>query len=433
MGDSNAVEDRGFCTLISSRCGSRLCFRVTNDHLRLLEDSLEIEHVIHPTHGASLGVILADFNLQFGMRPILAYTLAKSVWQYYSSDWMKTVWTKDKIFFMEMGQDKELHYFFKPYVSIKFDNLEEEASDYCKHNGAVHRFPRILALAMMLLEIGTGLPISIVGRDEPHQWDAWTVNEQYKRLKNILKDAEFEADCKFPRYRSAIEKCLDPKLFRCGPSIPGKPKEKLKERQSILYREVVDGLRQLVEGAGWNSQFDEMEKTAIERKKSSKVFPSRSQLPHNQELHAHVQEASHQKRHEPFIYLETVALYLQIRGNSSIVNSNEDHWLQSINMINDRIKEKRRMSNMPSCKIAILDTGCDVNAPSLRLPGRKRIKLWKDFVEDSPTMADENGHGTHLTTLLHQMAPYAEVCVMRVAKQNEELQNSEENIVKVLY
>ena len=109
----------------------------------------------------------------------------------------------------------------------------------------------------------------------------------------------------------------------------------------------------------------------------------------------------------------------------------QESWLQKIGLVNETIKKKKRVPNISSFKIAVLDTGCDAEAPSLRLPGRKKIKLWKDFVENSPTLTDDHGHGTHLATLILQIAPYAELCVARVAKQSEGLQYAEGNIVKV--
>ena len=98
--------------------------------------------------------------------------------------------------------------------------------------------------------------------------------------------------------------------------------------------------------------------------------------------------------------------------------------------MNNIIKKTGARSTTP-LRIAILDTGCDPNAPSLTLPGRKKIKFWKDFVENTPTPTDDHGHGTHLVTLILQLAPYAELCVARVAKHSEELQHAEDNIVKV--
>lgn len=425
FGDSHAVEDGEFCTHISSRCGSRLCFRVTNDQLRLLEDSPETEQDINSTQGATLGNILTGFKLQHGMRPVLAYILAKSVWQYYNSDWMRTVWTKDKIFFMEMSEKEEFYYFCQPYVSTEFGVLDKDSSEYFKFSGVMHRFPRVLALGIMLLEIGTGQSAGIKGREEPHYWDAKTVNEQWKKLKKLLADAKFEPDCDFPKYRSAVEKCLDSQLFK-NAFTSARPKENLRERQSILYREVVDRLRQLVEGAGWDSEFDKMARTPIEPMKISRILPFRSSTSQSDESKdVDYKDPSTIPRYEPPSLLDLK--YISFRPSLTIDSSQA--WLQRIIYANKTIK-KTGVRSTPM-KIAILDTGCDPEAPSLLLPGRKKIKLWKDLVENKQDMTDEHGHGTHLATLILQIAPYAELCVIRVAKDSEGLEHAEEKVAEV--
>jgi hypothetical protein len=205
------------------------------------------------------------------MRPVLAYVLAKSVWQYYNSEWMNTVWTKNKIFFMEAGDEENSSYFCKPYIAAEFGKTDRDVSESFKFTGVMHRFPRVLALGIMLLEIGTGQS----GQEEPHEWNARTVNEQWRKAKKLLENAEFEADCDYPTYKLAVAKCLDPKLFKNAPFTPAKPKEYLRERQSILCREVVHPLRGLVKGAGWSSEFDKLERTPLAPKEISRVVPTR--------------------------------------------------------------------------------------------------------------------------------------------------------------
>ncbi len=110
-----------------------------------------------------------------------------------------------------------------------------------------------------------------------------------------------------------------------------------------------------------------------------------------------------------------------------------DAWLEQIAFVNQRIKDDlKRAGRIPRLKIAILDTGYDDNAPTFYVPGRsKRIKRWRDFVTNSQKPIDTDGHGTHLLTLLLQVAPSAEIYVARVAENSKALATAEDHISQV--
>lgn len=99
---------------------------------------------------------------------------------------------------------------------------------------------------------------------------------------------------------------------------------------------------------------------------------------------------------------------------------------------NKILKEMTSHKKFSPLKIAILDTGYDGNAPSFCNPGlSQRMRGWRDFVSGSPTPVDSDGHGTHLTTLLLQMALSAEIYVARVAENSRGLASAEGNISQV--
>lgn len=196
------------------------------------------------------------------MRPILAFMLAKAVWHYYDSEWMNVGWNLDNICFMgEVDDDGESTYFLRPYLSTRLDKCSEKPPEYRKDIGMMHKYPRVFALGLMLVEIGMGKPIGIQG--SPDNWNARIANQQLMTLRSMVNKSTFEEDCRFPRYKSAMEKCLDPKLFKNAPFNPAKPQENLEKRRSILYTEVVEPLRQLIEGTGWNTELDEIEQTPL--------------------------------------------------------------------------------------------------------------------------------------------------------------------------
>lgn len=209
----------------------------------------------------SMGNVIEKFRMRHGTRPILAYILAKSVWQYYSSNWMTAMWTNNSIYFMEETSEEDEAYFCKPYVSLDFANQAGPNAEYKNGVGVMHRYPKILALGIMLFEIATG---QLRNRNQPQEtWDSREVNEELGFLQNYLLGGEFWEDCRFPMYKIALKNCLDPKLFKNAPYNRENPQENLERRRSIIFDKVVKPLKQLVEGTGWSEEFGEIEQTPM--------------------------------------------------------------------------------------------------------------------------------------------------------------------------
>jgi subtilisin family serine protease len=83
-------------------------------------------------------------------------------------------------------------------------------------------------------------------------------------------------------------------------------------------------------------------------------------------------------------------------------------------------------------RICILDTGYDAESVFFQYPVRRqRLVKWKDWVEESQECKDTHGHGTHIVSLIMKIAPHADICVARVAKDTASLSDSSENIAKV--
>lgn len=83
-------------------------------------------------------------------------------------------------------------------------------------------------------------------------------------------------------------------------------------------------------------------------------------------------------------------------------------------------------------RIAVLDTGYDAKSRFFSTPSRKnRLVKWRDFVSGESEPVDCDGHGTHVLSLAMKVAPAADVCVARIAKNTEDLQNAATNIEQV--
>ncbi|KAK3299686.1 uncharacterized protein B0H64DRAFT_337797 [Chaetomium fimeti] len=410
-GTDNEAYERieTLCTLIASRCGSLLCFKAAGDHLMVLRGATDLvsqHNVKHDTSpGLHLGQVLDRFNMRHGMRPVLAYILAKAAWYYYDSEWTSMGVSNDCVYFMGETLEDEVVYFCKPYLSAQLPPQGSQMAECRQVVGMIHRYPRILALGVMLVEIATGQRFEMEGR--PDQWDPKTANQQLLTLQKHLNNGEFHEDCRFPRYKAAVNKCLDPMLFRNAPFNPKKPTENLEQRRSILYNEIVDPLRQLIEGTGWDDELDDIEQTALVPKPRAKTG---------------LKPPAH------FIVSEMAA-------PAAPAVPKGDPWLEEITVLNKMLKAERRKASTRNTpfKVAILDTGYDDSSPTFDIPGRSRkVKGWKDFVSCSPHPVDTDGHGTHLLTLLLQLECPANIYVARVTESSKTLNSAERNIAEAI-
>lgn len=104
-------------------------------------------------------------------------------------------------------------------------------------------------------------------------------------------------------------------------------------------------------------------------------------------------------------------------------------WLLNVDDLNKGLEDLRsRVQSIRRIKVAILDTGLDDSA---RIFDFYNEPKWIDFVDDSPSCKDSNGHGTHLVSLLMRTAPEAEIYVARVARDTKTLGSAIDNIAKV--
>lgn len=100
----------------------------------------------------------------------------------------------------------------------------------------------------------------------------------------------------------------------------------------------------------------------------------------------------------------------------------------------DKIRRQHPAKN--KVRVALLDTGCDLDAECIvnLVDGESRlIGHWKDWAGNStfPVDDDPKRHGTMTTALLLRVARHAEVFVARIAKDQVELRTSMKNIASV--
>ncbi|KAI9833799.1 MAG: hypothetical protein M1819_003534 [Sarea resinae] len=400
------VRSGQFCRLISGRLGSTVRMKVQGETLTILEACKPIENILD-TPSVSLTTALETRHLTAKMKVALAYTLARSVWQYYDSDWMKTKWTGENIHFMQepvpgLDEDSAL-YANKPYFCVRFDEAGSEAPESSHTYGIIHRYPRVLALGIMLIEIGLGHPLKI-DRQSPQ----WTINSDWTMASKISDEENPWPNFDYSRYRTAVKACLDRDVFSSADSLPGQSKEEyqngLEERRIILYRSVVYPLEELLTGTGWSNELTKIGPMEMEK-----------------------DSANTQARAQSIIDLSS--------QNQRLVNLESKkaaEWLRNVAKINASLARSQK-SCQPPIRVAILDTGYDDEAVFFHPPSRSnRLKEWKDWVDDSPTPEDCNGHGTHVVSLVMKTAPTADIYVARVAKDTAGLHGAADRIADAI-
>jgi hypothetical protein len=106
-------------------------------------------------------------------------------------------------------------------------------------------------------------------------------------------------------------------------------------------------------------------------------------------------------------------------------------WAMSAGSL-DLVSRLRLSNHIPRVKIAILDTGYDINSQFFSMGTRhKRLAEWKDFSKCSSVPVDEDGHGTYMVSLAMKLAPAAEICVGRVATDSKGLRNAGISVARV--
>lgn len=231
--------------------------------LRALDDCKPMEQEVEDAPSISLATILESRRLTSKMKVALAYILARSVWQFYNSDWMNTGWTGETIHFMQergpvaRNSGGATIYASKPYLSVRFGEVDPDFEEFSTLQGKIHRYPRVLALGIMLIEIAIGSCLRSKEKSRQSSINAdWTMATAISRDDNYWR--EF-----YPMYRTAVVNCLDQKIFASAAFVPGQKEQEyksgLEDRRAILYKLVVHPLELLLTNTGWLQELGKME------------------------------------------------------------------------------------------------------------------------------------------------------------------------------
>lgn len=205
----------------------------------------------------SLTNILKNSSLTKKMKYLLSFLLAKSVWQFYDTKWINNGWTKDNVQFMFEYRQKDYQpgvYLNEPFISASFNQNNPKNENIFRP----HKFPRIKALGIILLEIELGSGIESAYGPDCYDTDGQLNNDAdlYTALRLYDEDG---LDDTFPLLKTVIGDCLRPAIFNPH-------RKSIDDLRNVLREHVVDKLYTLI------SLYDQPEK--VELRPTVQLTPS---------------------------------------------------------------------------------------------------------------------------------------------------------------
>lgn len=333
---------------------------------------------------------------------------------------MNARWTSEDILFIPLdGTISELEGIpLRAFVSFPFGTqYKESPAEFCDKDHFTHRYPRILYLGIVLLEIGLGQPLELE-RDSKLSLLSHTniAHAKAKTKLKELKNAEWDGFRWKDYFVEAVENCLDSINFKKTPKRRGDTNEgdntvsysPLPERRDVLYRKVVAPLFWLA-----TVGFEDTEEVPVVP--ICKNIRRKSTFADDKEIQS---------------------FWNGIRENPSFHSDSDGkpNFLEDLQLIAGHIMRCRRKVKVTTpIRVAILDTGCQRDLAFFQDSHRsERLKGWKDFTSaGSESETDTFGHGTFMARLLMHVAPIVDVYLIRVAENIKDLENNQENIGKV--
>lgn len=267
-----------FCEIISNRQQSQLQLVASNGDLIWRGSGPLLRRFFLRLSSVPLSRILDNTRLSKKMRLLLSYQLAKAVWQFYDSDWMRSEWNKDTVHFMfeKRGKTPKGIFVNEPFLSTHFSPpLIHNEDDNAFRS---HPFPKILALGVMFIEIELG--VKIEDHYVPDCFDSngqLTINANHIAATELFeKEDIWEEKETFGTFKEVIGVCLKPDPFKPHGDDPRRVRD-------TLLKHVVSPLRAFYKNA-WESP-DMSEVRAIELDQAGPV-PSAIEPPHTLQLPA---------------------------------------------------------------------------------------------------------------------------------------------------
>ncbi|KAL7962975.1 peptidase S8/S53 domain-containing protein [Trichoderma compactum] len=324
-----------------------------------------------------------------------------------------------------------------PYYDFSSEQMAaEDSKEKLPAGQFLHRYPRVLALGAILYELGQKKrerkPTKASAlRSSTDPTNPPTIEKRVndavfkirKRVQNKgwpdigLKEIQIVED-----YRAIVANCVSKDLFRLdlketsqnswSQYFVGTTEEleevfPVSERRAIIFRTIVAPLKEMVQSAGWADQLGNIQRSQV----AGEIARLKAEI-----------LVSEKPRSVAALNDTTLVSQISPYGTQNGQTgsrSKAEVWLNKIKgaQVTEEVVSAFRKKELTTSRIRIvvLDTGYDPDA--------------KDFVEENqPKAKDENGHGTHILSVLMKVAPAADVFMARIARDTQDLPNATENI-----
>lgn len=264
----------------------RRCLNVQAGQLRLrVKESVDdVDQYILHQPSIPLAKALELRRLSTRMKIVLSYILAQSFWQFYNSDWMKTRWTSESVHFMLEKSLDDVTNTVQPKIkacnpcySFRFNDFDSDFTEFCVAPNIRHRYPRVLALGVLLLEIGgKALPPEVDAGLSQHQSFALKINNDWVFGKMVLKlphwpHFDFNPNGDIAKtYKTVVANCFDEDIFKTDAG-QGSEQE-IEDRRTIFYERIVYPLNKLLRDMKWLDNLEAIEPIELTRRQEQ---PSR--------------------------------------------------------------------------------------------------------------------------------------------------------------
>ena len=276
--NSQVLQVGKFCELLRTHIGDvRIRLNVHAGQLRDLQEiDLVDQNILHKP-SIPLAKALKLHQLSTRMKIALSYILAQSFWQFYNSDWMKTRWTSEFIHFMLEKSPDDVRDVEQPKIkacnpcySFRFNDSDSDFTEHCVAPKIRHRYPRVLALGILLLEIGGDAPPPEVDAGpSQHQSIVLKINNDWVTGKSVLKsqrwpDFDFKSSGTIAQtYKAVVANCFDEDIFKTDADQGSE--QGIEDRRTIFYERIVYPLKKLLKDMGWLDNLEAIEPIELTR------------------------------------------------------------------------------------------------------------------------------------------------------------------------
>ncbi|KAH6962018.1 peptidase S8/S53 domain-containing protein, partial [Ilyonectria sp. MPI-CAGE-AT-0026] len=383
---------------------------------------------LYREQGMRLSSVVGNHTFSVRDKIILAHTVAQAFWQLYASELMRCLWTSDNVWFMREDNDGTPRDALpmKAYISFDFGDAPHTVPEFLESSpqDLTHRFPHVLALGILLLEIALGSKVRVSEfTDISHITSNHTkAHQKWRDLKETKWDG---FSLHMSHLINAIGHCLDFKKVwhgKSGTKLDQKKPTDLGARRDLLYEKVVKPLAWLA--AAFH---EDSENVTYPYKDITYLLP----CPNEEKLRP--------------------AVNFEPKSSLFSPNRTNTHWLSEIKTINGYVREQLRArqgklkeaeseKDHSLIKVAILDTGYNPDLDFFKREGRQNRIKWKDFVDTEQdaksdlksNAVDDHGHGSFMTKLVMDTAPLADIYAVRVAKDNDSIHHKNERIAEAI-